>query len=281
MAASKRARARARAVEVKHFASWPDLREELTNPAYRGWGFRGHANAEWKLYSSLSRRLNDFGVHPEAWPEQEARCLRIFIRKAHLFLAHVPPETDQFQWLALLQHHGGPTRLLDFTWSPFVALYFALESALTDAAVWALDFRQIWKAMPKRVGLSPRRLNECDLRESNAYWRYYHPNTKAFVYQGEPQVMNQRLIAQSGTFAVPGVLDRPLEAVLEEYRWPTPLAVKLTIETKRVRDAAMQFLYQMNMTDATLFPGLDGLARSTAYELEFHWAFDPKNGRAT
>ncbi len=43
----------------------------------------------------------------------------------------------------------------------------------------------------------------------------------------------------------------------------------------RVRDRAMRQLYHMNVTQATLFPDLDGLARSMAYELEFHWDYDP------
>jgi hypothetical protein len=51
-----------------------------------------------------------------------------------------PPEPDDdFQWLALMQHHGAPTRLIDFTWSPYVAAFFALERTLTDGVVWAMN----------------------------------------------------------------------------------------------------------------------------------------------
>ena len=53
---------------------------------------------------------------------QEERIARIFQRKAHLFLTHIPERSDTFQWLALMQHHGAPTRSLDFTWSPYVLL---------------------------------------------------------------------------------------------------------------------------------------------------------------
>ena len=63
----------------------------------------------------------------------------MFKRKAHQFLAQPPDPDDDFQWLALMQHHGAPTRLLDFTWSPYVAAFFALERATSDAAVWALN----------------------------------------------------------------------------------------------------------------------------------------------
>ena len=82
--------------------------------------------------------------------------------------------------------------------------------------------------------------------------------------------MNQRLIAQSGTFVMPGVLDEPIEALV------SPSAVvKFVLDTGALRRRTMSALYHMNMSNATLFPGLDGLARSLAYELEFHWAFDP------
>src|SRR5216684_3693164 len=64
--------------------------------------------------------------------------------QAHLFLAHVPDDADSFHWLALMQHHGAPTRLLDFTWSPYVAAFFALERATSDAAIWAINLPLLW-----------------------------------------------------------------------------------------------------------------------------------------
>ena len=79
------------------------------------------------------------GVNPRAWPDQEARILRIFKRKAIHFLDIVPDRDDDFEWLALMQDHGAPTRLLDFTWSPYVAAFFALERTLNDGVVWALN----------------------------------------------------------------------------------------------------------------------------------------------
>jgi hypothetical protein len=48
------------------------------------------------------------------------------------------------------------------------------------------------------------------------------------------------------------------------------------LDTENIRDEAMYAFYNMNVSNATLFPGLDGMARSLAYELEFHWAYDPK-----
>ena len=161
------------------------------------------------LYSSLSRYLLTYGVNQAVWSEQESRILRIFKRKAHLLLEHLPDEDDSFEWLALMQHHGAPTRLLDFTWSPFVAAFFALERATSQA--------------------------------------------------------------------MPGLLDTPIEKLVK----PTAI-IKFELDAESIRAEAMAELYSMNISNATLFPGLDGLARSLGYELEFHWAFDPRSteGRA-
>jgi hypothetical protein len=84
------------------------------------------------------------------------------------------------------------------------------------------------------------------------------------------------LIAQSGTFALPGVLDKPMEEIVRKYRDPKNMMAKFILPAGKVRETGLRELYRMNITNATLFPDLDGLARSLAYELEFHWAYNPR-----
>lgn len=195
-----------------------------------------------------------------------------------MFLDKVPEEKDDFQWLALMQHHGAPTRLLDFTWSPFVAAFFALERATKDAVIWAVFLPSIWK---RSYRLGGREVPgwELGLRNPGAYRRYYLNNEGPFVSVGEPMIMNKRLTVQSGTFLVPGVLDPPVDQILAEYPNPEKTVAKFILKTQSLRSEAMLALYSMNVTNATLFPDLDGLARSMAYELEFHYAYDPKEFR--
>ena len=119
--------------------SWDAFLKIITGSPYSNWAFRGHRKEAWPLASALSRYFRNFHIDRRAWPQQEGRILRVFKRKAHQFLAQPPDPDDDFQWLALMQHHGAPTRLLDFTWSPYVAAFFALERATGDAAVWALN----------------------------------------------------------------------------------------------------------------------------------------------
>ena len=117
------------------------------------WAFRGHPNEQWPLLSALSRYLMNFRVDPPVWAAQEERILRIFKRKGHHFLSGRPLPDDDFEWLALMQHHGAPTRLLDFTWSPYVAAFFALQLATGDAAVWALNPARISKPEAVKIGV--------------------------------------------------------------------------------------------------------------------------------
>jgi hypothetical protein len=249
--------------------SWQSFLDLITDVPYTNWAFRGEQHAEWPLYSALSRYLQTFHIHSRAWPEQEDRILRIFKRKAHQYLPQPPEIDDDFQWLALMQHHGAPTRLIDFTWSPYVAAFFALERATGDAAVWAVNPARV----QSRVSPRPPRY---DPRIRGNFKRYYIKGKRRIIWIGEPHTMNRRLIAQSGTFALAGVLDEPLDHILSSYPDPESTMVKFILPSKLIRDTGMRELYRMNITWATLFPDLDGLSRSLRYELEFHWRYNPR-----
>jgi FRG domain len=240
---------------VEPIDSWDEYSEKVATLC-NGWAFRGHADSTWQLMSTLGRYLNTY-IKEEYWTEQEQRNLRIFQRKAHLFLTHIPEQSDTFQWLALMQHHGAPTRLLDFTWSPYVAAFFALERTAKQAAVWAVN--------PKRLVNVTESLNE-----------FLENPLAGILGIGEPFVMNTRLIAQSGTFIVTKQVGSPIEDIASAYDDPEDTLVKFELPAQLVRPSGMRALFMMNITSATLFPDLDGLARSLAYELEFHWAHDPR-----
>lgn len=98
------------------------------------WVFRGHSNAEHTLISSVGR-----GPHSSQTRKGHERSLiAIFKREALSFLTALP--RDEWEWLSLAQHHGLPTRLLDWTHNPFVALFFAVQANLEkDGQVYALN----------------------------------------------------------------------------------------------------------------------------------------------
>lgn len=257
----------------RHVASWLEFVSIVQGwHGWRNWCFRGQADATWPLKCSLTRHIEVARVHPDAWELQEKRIRRIFERKSHLFLDDVPKD-DELEWLALMQHHGAPTRLLDFTWSPYVAAFFALERATEQAAVWALNLPLLRRIHDRRRidGIS---VTKADPRDAAAFHRYYLPNRHAFVWLGDSFRMPQRVVAQSGTFLVCGHLGMTVEQILSSYPGEGELLIEFILDTANLRADAMASLYSMNITQATLFPGLDGLARSMAYEFEYSWQVD-------
>ena len=110
------------------------------------WLFRGVGNAEFDLAPTIERDAAGTALE---WPELEIDVSEDFKSRANLYLT--PPGEGELGWLALMQHYGVPTRLLDFSRSPFVALYFAAKPFVTPsgqalpmfARLWALDSNAI------------------------------------------------------------------------------------------------------------------------------------------
>jgi hypothetical protein len=194
--------------------------------------------------------------------------MSVFRRKAHIHLQDRTALDDDLRCLALVQHHGAATRLLDFTKSPFVAAFFALESATSEVAVFALNTPALWHRAPTFDATLTRQ--KIDPRVRGNFERYFLVNAQTLLWFGEPSEMDSRLIAQSGLLLVPGVLDQPLDGILDAYGDSDELLTMFLLSPE-VREEAMRSLYRMNVTYAALFPDLDGLARSVAYELEANW----------
>lgn len=253
------------AIEETRLESWSEfvaIADRLDD-----WVFRGQPNDVWPLVSSLTRHLQQYCPDTSLWPLREERSIRIFRRKAHMYLEPNSLDND-LRCLALMQHHGAPTRLIDFTKSPFVAAFFAMWHLQGDSAVFALNTPALWQAAPNFDPQLTR--DEIDLRRPGNYEKYFASNRYGLVWFGEPSTMDARLVAQSGLLVVPGKLDAPLEQLLACYEADIPLLRKFVLP-RRIRSEALHALYRMNVTAATLFPGLDGLARSIGYELETVW----------
>ncbi len=246
--------------------SWDDVRRFLQNLG-SGWLFRGHGNAAWSLQPTLERLK---GVLSASAAEE--MIFRRFTRNAYGYLqAHLVPN-DTLEWLALMQHHGAPTRLLDWTTSPYVAAFFAFEE-VTDpsgtCAVWALD-----GAWCRRQGAQIiREMRSAEIAsvhaDGPATWRSEHFDE---VFRGKPLPVvmpvepfrrNERLTIQSGTFLCSGDVDRGFEANFEGYDISVIDKHFLKIEIgASLRDSVLRDLKVMNITRATLFPGIDGFAQS-------------------
>ncbi len=113
--------------EKEYPDSWGDFLKRLAD--LKGeWIFRG-ALADWNVETSLERACNHWELPLAQMPEVERKLLREFKRHPETRGLIGDPE-DDLEWLALMQHYGTPTRLLDWSYSPFSALFFALDSLL-------------------------------------------------------------------------------------------------------------------------------------------------------
>jgi hypothetical protein len=113
--------------------------EDIRRYAKRGWLYRGQSSARWPLQTSLERACDRQRVRSSRRSFIEDALFREFRRAYHQYSKHIPQDRAVVEWLSLMQHHGAPTRLLDFSYSLYVAAYFAIEAAEDDSAVWAVN----------------------------------------------------------------------------------------------------------------------------------------------
>lgn len=125
-------------VEPKTF---DELRDLLLRRGATHLVYRGQRDYDWPLVCTLSRALRDQALaggpiehdlmesmvvdtdFTRYVNDVETKLLRVFMEQAKgLALPDLPPSTDRLAWWELMQHHGAPTRLLDWTRSPFIAL---------------------------------------------------------------------------------------------------------------------------------------------------------------
>ena len=219
--------------------------------------YRGENRASNELTTSLQRLGGPFA-------DLERHLLRNFRKYAHRDA--VPQETI-WDWLALAKHHGLPTRLLDWTHSPYVGLHFATANRLffeEDGAVWTVDYVRAAEHLPPpfRAVLDAEGSNSftaemleraaTSLEELDQL-----PDDEEFVVFFEPPSLDDRIVNQYSVFSLmsgPEVrLDRWLESRADlAHRIVIPAALKWEVRDK---------LDQANVTERVLFPGLDGLSR--------------------
>jgi hypothetical protein len=192
------------------------------------WVFRGHSDIGYELIPSVGR-----GQHTSISREKHERSLfDIFRREAHGFLATVP--TNEWEWLSLAQHHGLPTRLLDWTHNLLVALYFAVEDNIgADGQVFALHALT-------QASESVRTASPFDIKSPVKYY---------------PNIVTPRIRAQEGLFVActtPEVpLDRALRTDWRIERLRVPVARKAHLRYE---------LFRVGVHASSLFPDVDGLA---------------------
>ena len=220
---------------VNWLKSWNDFSRWLESVNGRDWIFRGVDWAKYELIPKIGRpetRTRDSGylLQNEAWLFYEFQNWA----RTHLDLSSYP--TNPWEWLALAQHHGLPTRLLDWSRSPLVAAYFAVEAA-DDRHHAAIYARRVEKIL--------------DNRQLGSFHPFEFDRVTAFF----PPQFAARVIAQSGVFTIH---PKPTQA------WKPPNLGKVLI-AKSFRQDLLHRLYNIGIHRAVLFPDLDGVATTLAW----------------
>jgi type I restriction enzyme M protein len=216
-----------------HFLAWAF--DEYPNG---GSLFRGQRDASWKLLPGLGRRVSSFGH--EANPlrkllSEERYSIEIFQKEAAAYTDI--SRVDQWELLALAQHHGLPTRLLDWTHNPLVALFFAVcDDEESDAAVYAIDAGEVPDAGDAGVLSS----DPVELLQDHQY---------------VPPRFDRRIAAQESVFILCG---NPT------VEFSTMKITRALLRGNLKRDLRMR-LDRVGITRKTLFPGLDGVASAIRY----------------
>ena len=239
---------------------------QLLSESRKRWLFRGQKE-DAPLRPSLERALKRFGQDIKQLRIWEDLLLREFRRHFHRYSLYRP--ADKLEWLTIMQHHGAPTRLLDWTYSPQVALFFAVERVKVGATchVWAVENEFLSAETSRRLPQKLRRLVQ-DKRHDRDKSPELHDallNARAdLIVALNPFALSERLAIQQGAFLVSQSNTKPFEDVFATMQEKNPDAFRkyeITC-TREFLGNVYESLHGMNMRSVSLFPGLDGYSRS-------------------
>jgi hypothetical protein len=174
------------------------------------------------------------------------------------------PDDSIWNWLALAQHHGLPTRLLDFTYSPFVAMHFATESIDSfnvDGVIWCVEFEKTNQLIPEKLKAmlyeegSDAFTVEMLRRVAGTLGDFDKLWSDEFVIFFEPPSLDDRIVNQ---FALFSMMSSPT-ARLDHWLCEHPDLYRRIIIPAELKWEVRDKLDQANITERVLFPGLDGL----------------------
>lgn len=250
--------------------------------------FRGVRDANWTMGTSLMR------LGGEYWT-LERHLLRNFRKYAH---RDVVDKDSFWYWLSVAQHHGLPNRLLDWTYSPFVALHFAtndLASMDIDGAVWVAKTEQIHDRLPATLKAVLRNEGAAvftvDMLASLERDRLRDPtasptaparkarnvrnledfdgmSSKPFALFFEPPSIDDRIVNQFALFSVMSNSKMTMDEWFSQRRE----VFKKVIISKNLKWEIRDKLDQANITERVIYPGLDGLSEW----LKRHYTHKPR-----
>jgi len=245
-------------------SSWNELQDELFKDSWNPelgrfrsrYAFRGLADASYRFETTLIRLKGNF-------VEIERHLLRNFKKYAH---RTVVGRDSLWHWLSVAQHYGLPTRLLDWTYSPFFAMHFAtanLEKFNIDGVIWAVNYVHTHQLLPDklRTQLDEEGANvftvEMLAESVKSFRELADLSSDGYVVFFEPPSIDDRIINQ---FALFSVMSDP-RAVLDDWLQQHPHIWRKIVIPAELKWEIRDKLDQASVTERVLFPGLDGLSR--------------------
>lgn len=242
--------------------SWNHFNDVIFDGSWKGdieryrsnYVYRGLSCSSYDLKTSLIRLGGSYEL-------LEKHLIRNFRKYAH---RDVPPDASVWNWLSLAQHHGLPTRLLDWTYSPYVALHFATSNLAEyeqDGVIWCVDYVSAHDRLPDSLhGLLE--IEGCNAfttqllgEGADTLERFENMSKEPFVVFFEPPSLDDRIVNQ---YALHSVISSPT-MVLNEWLETQSVDCRRVIIPKEVKWELRDKLDQANITERVLFPGLGGL----------------------
>lgn len=248
--------------------SWTDLQTDLFNiyehdkDRFRSqYAYRGVSDKNYGLETSLQR----IGRKPS---EVEYHLIRNF-QKYSPVNTLIDNYNNIWNWISLGQHHGLPTRLLDWTFSPNVALHFMTDDISTfskDGIVWVVDFVAIKDQFPqvlkdklkqqKTLSFTSNELKKYIGDSIDEIEQFEKNNGNAILFF-EPPSMDDRIVNQFALFSF------MLHPDTDKYKWlqQFPGLYKKIIIPAGLKWEIRDKLDQANITERIIYPGLDGISK--------------------
>lgn len=243
--------------------TWNDLQEQLYwrayDPAidrYRSpFVFRGVEDVNYRMETALSRLGGNYLA-------MEQHLLRNFRKYAH---RDVVEKDSVWDWLAVAQHRGLPTRLLDWTYSPLVACHFAtrdIEKYNIDGCIWMVNFLDAQNFLPINLRekleefggyVFTTTLLSSSIEKLKDLKHHYDEVFPVFM---EPPSIDDRIVNQYALFSF---MSDPA-CSLDDWLKNHPELVRKIIIPADFKWEVRDKLDQANITERVLFPGLDGLS---------------------
>ena len=256
--------------------------------------FRGMSDISWSLLPGIFREYPEkqksstgagASYSGKIYSAHEYEILSHFIKEASGLLTHISPK-DDFTWLQYAQHYGVPTRLLDFTANPLVAMYFCCQSeSQTNGAIWIINIIAFESWSRNEIicdDMGPDYTREAII---NSIMREMRGEFDWGEVDGEPRekkyrpimfippYIDQRMSAQSSRFLLWGnnqsALENMIKAVNEMQLCPgvrfepqgdQRFLAKMVIPAE-CKHSIMRELDLLNINEKSIFPGLDGIGK--------------------